>query len=117
MDQFVPDVREEDVERILRRDFPADAWEDLRRRIDQVDHRERNRIVVACMKNAAGDVKRLIGGLDDAAGWYREILGEAEYPHWMKKMFRIEKLSEAEKAQLIEKDKAQYLSWFDRGRL
>jgi hypothetical protein len=34
MDQFTPDVGPDDVERILRRDFPADAWDDLRRRIE-----------------------------------------------------------------------------------
>lgn len=115
MDQFVPDVNPEDVERILERDFPAEAWDELRRMIEQVQVREKDRVVLACMKSAAGDVQKLKGNLGAADGYYREILGEAEYPHYTKKWFRIDKLSDAEKAKIIEKDKTQYLSWLNRG--
>lgn len=99
---------------MLRRDFPAEAQDELRRLIEQVEVIEKHRVVLACMKCAAGDVGKLKGNLNEASGYYRELLGEAEYPHWMKKMFRIERLPEAEKAKIIEKDKAQYLNWLNR---
>jgi hypothetical protein len=44
----------------------------------------------------------------------REILAEAEYPSYLKKMFRIDKLHEKAKADIIEKDKKQYLDWLNR---
>ena len=68
------------------------------------------------MKNAAGDVQRRKGDLAEAGGYYREILGEAEYPRYVKQMFRIDRLSADERAKIIGKDKAQYLSWLNRGR-
>lgn len=49
-------------------------------------------------------------------GYYREIISEAEYPFYTKKMFRIDKLTGQEKADIIEKDKKQYLNWFNRGK-
>lgn len=115
MDQFVPDVNQEDIERILKRDFPAEAWDALRTMIEQVEVREKDRVVLACMKCAAGDVGKLKGNLSQAGGYYREIIGEAEYPCYTKKMFRIDRLSEAEQAKIIEKDKTQYLNWLNRG--
>ena len=114
MNQFVPEVSAEDVERVLRRDFPADAYDEIRKWIEQVEMREKDRVVLACLKNGAGDVQKLRGELANASGWWREILSEAEYPNYTKKWFRIDKLSESEQAKIIEKDKAQYLSWLNR---
>jgi len=115
VDQFVPEVSREDVERILKRDFPVEVRDELREMIEQIDVIEKNRVILACMKNAAGDVRKLKSNLGEAEGYYREIIGEAEYPNYLKKMFRIDKLSEVEKAKIIDKDKIQYLNWFNRG--
>ena len=98
MDQFTPHVTHEDVERILQRDFPAEHWEELRKIIKLVQVRETDRVILACMKNAGGDVQKLKGNLNEATGDYREIIGEAEYPFYSKKIFRIEQLTEKEKS-------------------
>jgi hypothetical protein len=66
------------------------------------------------MKNAGGDVEKVKGNLKEATGYYREFLAEAEYPYYLKKAFRIDKLTEQEKADIIEKDKKQYLDWLNR---
>src|SRR5262245_5090302 len=113
MKQFVPDVSQADVERILLRDYPAEQHDELRAAIHALQHREKDRIVLACMKNAGGDVDRLKGSLSDAEGYYRESIGDAEYPNYTKKWFRIENLSEEEKDRIIEKDRDQYLSWLN----
>lgn len=115
MNQFTPEVSVEDIERVLKRDFPAEHQQELREMIQSIQVIEKPRVVVACMKNAGGDVQKLKGNLHEASGYYREILGEAEYPFYIKKMFRIEKLTEQEKAEIIEKDKRQYLNWFNKG--
>ena len=114
MDQFTPQVTQEDVERVLQRDFPAEHWEELREMIQLVHVREKDRVILACMKNAGGDVQKLKGNLNEAEGYWREIISEAEYPFYVKKMFRMDKLTEKEKSDIIEKDKKQYLDWLNR---
>ena len=111
MKQFVPDVSESDVERIIRRDFTEDEQDAIRELIRQVEVREKPRVVLACLKNSAGDFKKLKYNLAEASGYYREHIGEAEYPNYMKKVLHIDKLSEAEQSAIFEKDKNQYLAW------
>jgi hypothetical protein len=114
VDQFIPQVTQEDVERVLQRDFSAEHWREIREMIQKVRVREKDRVMLACMKVAAGDVQKLKRNLNEAAGYYREIVGEAEYPFYVKKIFRIDKLNEKEKADIVEKDKKQYLDWLNR---
>ena len=114
MEQFVPTVSESDVERVLRRDLPPEAQEEIRMIIRAIEVIEKPRVILACLKDAAGDIQELKGNLAEASGYYRELLGEAEYPNYMKKCFQIEKLAEEEKDKIIEKDKAQYLAWLHR---
>jgi hypothetical protein len=113
MQQFVPNVSEEDVDRILKRDFPAEQKE-LLQIIQQIQVTERSRVVLACMKNANKDIKKLKYNLQEASGYYREHIGEAESPNYIKKVFQIEKLSEDERNKIIEKDKEQYLIWLNK---
>jgi len=114
MDQPTPDVSEEDVRRILQRDFPHADIAALWRTIEELDLRERWRVAAACLKNAGGSVDKLRGELGAAGGWYREIILEAEYPGAAKKMFRWDRLSETEKQAIYDKDWQQYDEWFRR---
>jgi hypothetical protein len=111
MAQYVPDVAEHDIERIVSRDFPAEAHGAIHEMIRGVEVREKTRVILACLKNAKGSFEKLKGELTNAGGYWREIIGEAEYPNYTKKMFRIDKLSAEEKERIIEKDKNQYLMW------
>jgi hypothetical protein len=72
--------------------------------IQLVQVREKDRVILTGMKNADGDIHKLKGNLNEAAGYYREIISEAEYPYYSKKMFRIDKLTENEKAEIIERE-------------
>jgi len=114
MAQSTPDVTEADIDRIMRRDYAADLHATIQEMIRKIDVREKPRIVLACLKNGGGDMNKLKGELANAEGWWREILGEAEYPNYTKKMFRIDKLPAEERARIIEKDANQYLEWFNR---
>jgi len=114
MEQFVPNVSESDVERIIQRDFPLEEQKPIRELIRQVEVREKPRVVLACLKNSNGDSTKLKYYLAEASGYYREHIGEAEYPNYIKKMFHIDKLSEAERSSIFEKDKNQYLAWLHR---
>jgi hypothetical protein len=112
--QYVPDVTEADVGRVVRRDYPPQIQPVIEEWIRAVEVREKTRVVLACLKNANGDFEKLKGELGNASGWWREIIGEAEYPNYTKKMFRIDTLSASEQARIIGKDKDQYLSWLRR---
>lgn len=111
MEQFTPDVSDSDVERVIQRDLPPEQQEVIRAIIRQLEVRETARVVLACLKNFGGNIQKLKADLAEASGYYREIIGEAEYPNYMKKVFRIDRLSEAEQRAIIEKDKSQYLAW------
>jgi hypothetical protein len=113
MGQYVPEVSDSDVERVLRRDYAAEDHAAIREMIAGIEVREKTRIVMACLKNGKGDLTRLKGDLANAEGWWREIISEAEYPNYTKKMFRIDRIPEDEQQRIIEKDKAQYLKWLN----
>jgi hypothetical protein len=104
----------DDVERVVRRDYPPDAVADILREIDATDVREKARVVLACLKVANGDRRRLHGELHNASGWYREILSEAEYPLATKRMFRMDKLSDQERSAIYQRDWNQYIAWLGR---
>ena len=112
MSQYIPQVTEADVERVVRRDYRAETWAAIHELIRGVEVREKPRVVLACLKNGRGDLERLKRELANAEGYWREIVSEAEYPNYTKKMFRIDKLPAEERERIIEKDKAQYLRWF-----
>ena len=111
MEQFVPQATDADVERVLKRDVAVESQHEIGEIIKRLEVREKARVVLACLKNSRGDVKKLKYNLAEAPGYYREHIGEAEYPNYIKKMFRIDKLSEAEVSVIYEKDKNQYLAW------
>jgi hypothetical protein len=111
--QYVPEgVTDADIERIIARDYAPDKHAEIRELIRGVEVREKPRVMLACLKNGRGDFGKLKGEIVNASGWYREILSEAEYPNYTKKMFR--KLSSEEEERLFEADKAQYLKWLSR---
>ena len=117
MAQYVPEeVTDADVERVIGRDYPPDKHAEIRELIRDVDVREKPRVMLACLKNGNGDFGKLKGDLTNASGWYREIISEAEYPNYTKKMFHFDSLSIEEKERIFEADKAQYLEWLSRGK-
>jgi hypothetical protein len=115
MEQFTPAVSDSDVERVIRRDLPAEAQEEIRAIIRDVEVSEKPRVVLACLKIWKGEIEKLKRDLAEASGYYREHILEAEYPNYAKKMFHIEKLPEAEQIKIMEKDKDQYLAWLHGG--
>ena len=114
MAQYVPDVTEADVERVVRRDYAPQIQPVIEELIRAVEVREKTRVVLACLKNASGDLEKLKGELGGASGWWRETISAAEYPNYAKKMFRIERLTAEEQQRIIEKDRDQYLAWLKR---
>jgi len=114
MGQYVPNVSDADIERIVRRDYPPELHGVIQQMMGGIEVREKPRVIMACLKNANGDFAKLKGDLANASGWWREIISDAEYPNYTRQWFRINKLSEEEQQRIIEKDKNQYLAWLRR---
>src|SRR5262245_13221005 len=79
-----PTVTRGDVERIVRRDFPADREPEILAMLSEYGpedgHREADRVHLAILKLAAGKFERLRSQVEAAKADYREVLGPAEYP-------------------------------------
>lgn len=112
--QPTPVVDMDDVDRVVRRDYPPDMVADLLRQIHATDMQGKARVALACLKIANGDWRRLRGALENAAGWYREILAEAEYPLASKRLLRDEALSDQERSSIYQRDWNQYVAWLGR---
>jgi hypothetical protein len=118
MSQPTPQVSRLDVERIVRRDFPPHATVEVLAALDEYGtedfQREKERVQLAVLKLAGGSREKLRYEIEGAKCDYRDVLGPAEYPGYTKKMFRIDRLSEAEKKRLVDADWKQYQDWLTR---
>ena len=112
--QPAPSVTDDDVVRVVHRDYPVSEVDGILAVIATVDVREKPRVVLACLKIANGDAARLRGELANAAGYYREILSEAEYPLATERWSRIESLGDDEVRAIYEQDWRQYSEWLGR---
>jgi hypothetical protein len=106
MSQYIPQVTDEDIERLISRDFPPETHDEIWQLTASVTVHERLRVIAACLKNANGRIKLLRGELYNADGYWREAISEAEYP-------KIKKASRYSDAEIHEKQKQQYLKWFN----
>lgn len=116
--QPTPTVTGADVERIVRRDFPADRAAEVLATLEEYGtetwQRETHRVRLAALKLAAGDLKRLRYEIEGAKRDYRDVLAPAEYPGYTKRMFRIGKLAPDEQQRIIDADWRQYQDWLTR---
>jgi hypothetical protein len=67
--------------------------------------------ILACLKNAAGSVAALQEQLEEASGYYREIIAEAAYPNATRRWSRLDALAEVERQSIFDKDWRQYQEW------
>lgn len=118
MTQPHPDVTAADVDRIARRDFPADRIDDVHQMLGEYGsedwHPEIDRVRMAILKLAAGNLEELRAQVGIAKRDFRDVLSEAEYPLYTKKWFRIDKLPPDEQQKIIDADWKQYQAWLNR---
>ena len=116
--QPIPQVSPDDVERVVRRDFPADEHATVVAILDEYGtekwHRKRARVQLAALKIANGSMRRLQACIESAKRDYRDALVAAEYPAYGKLGFRARKLPAEERKRIIERDWQQYEEWLKR---
>ena len=118
MTQPHPDVTAADVERIVRRDYPAERFDEVFAILNEYGtedwHPESDRVRMSVLKLAGGKFDQLRGHVEAAKMDFRDVLSEAEYPLATKKWFHIDKLSEAERQKIYDADWKQYEDWWKR---
>jgi len=90
--QPTPNVSRADVERVVRRDFPADRVPEVLAMLGEYGtegwHRESDRVRLAVLKLAAGSLEMLRQEIEVAKSDYRDVLVGAEYPDYIKRVPR-----------------------------
>ncbi len=112
--QHTPTVSEDDVKRIVNRDYPSDSREEIFRLIDALVVQEKPRVALACLKIGGGDSHRAQKELNDAPGYWREIISGAEYPLATKRWNRLRNQSDEARQQVYDADWKQYTDWLNR---
>ena len=119
MNQPIPEVTENDVIRIIQRDFPAKQFDAVMSILNEYGtenwQRGVNRVRLAVLKLAGGDLQALRREIDVAKSDYRDVLAYAEYPEYMQKVSPSGGLVEEEGERIIRADWTQYQSWLNRG--
>jgi hypothetical protein len=114
MKQPVPTVNHADVERIVRRDFPADLGRAVLAVLSGYDSKSAAgpyRVQLAVLKLAAGSFDALGHLVELAKIDYRDVLSAAEYPGYSRQGFNTSLMSSEEVRLTIDQDWKQYMSW------
>jgi hypothetical protein len=113
--QPIPDVTPDDVERVVRRDFPEEQFDSVMVVVNgYLSKRERSRVQLASLKLANGDLDALRKHIATALEDFRDILAPAEYPEYSKHGFRVRELDPKEQQRIIASDWEQYEAWLKR---
>ena len=115
MKQPIPEVTENDVIRIVQRDFPTEQFDAVMSILNGYGAEDWqhsvNRVRLAVLKLADGDLQALRRSIDSD---YRDVLAFAEYPDYMQKVSPSAALAEVERERIIRADWMQYQSWLNR---
>jgi len=118
MEQPIPDVTDEDVQRIAIRDVgevqPARVLAILREYGKQAWNRPPSpRVHLAILRLANGDLNQLSEQTKTAIQDFRDVLSYAEYPRYTKEIGFTEVSGETERA-IIDDDWRQYREWLEK---
>jgi hypothetical protein len=108
----LPDVTPGDVERVVRRDFRSEQFENVM--IILKEYGEGPRVRLAALKLANGDANKLQDWIDAAKRDYRDLLVAAEYPEHFKIRGARRQLPAKEEQRLVDADWRQYETWLRR---
>jgi len=110
-----PEVTSNDVERIVRRDFPGGQFDAVMEVLKQYGtekwQRERARVQLAVLKVADRDLDKLQRVIEAAARDYRDVLVAAEYPEYWRRTSSVANPAAIDREEVIDRDWEQYQSW------
>jgi hypothetical protein len=116
-----PERTAEDVERIARRDFPAEEFADVMAILNEYVPRYNDKpfaVQLAALKLADGNVPRLRTEIESAKRDYRDVIMPAVCPSYSKigGILRQDRRgpSERERRKIFESERQQYEDWIKR---
>lgn len=115
MEQKIPSVTNNDIRRIIQREFPqmgSDEIESILSTYKSATDEGSNRVYAAILKLSNGDIELLKTYVQKANHDYRDIIALAEYPNYSACAFEDD-LPEEKEEQLINDDWLQYEAWFN----
>lgn len=116
--QPVPTVTSEDVDRIVRRDFPAaqtaEALAVLMEYGREEWHRAPDRVRLAALKLAGGDLDGLRRAIESAKLDDRDVLAAAEYPEYLRCIDPSGRMAPSDEQRIVDADWKQYCEWLAR---
>jgi hypothetical protein len=116
MKQPIANVTDEDINRILNRDFPTIEFSIIETLLQSYTSESKsgaNRVYAAVLKLSNGDFNLLKSYIEQAKIDYRDVIALSEYPNYSKYAFN-NNLTKSEEQQLINDDWIQYQSWLKR---
>ena len=117
MNQPVPKISESDVERVVRRDYPAVVVPTVLATLAEYGpkawHNEPTRVRLAILRMADGNLDELRKALAVAQTDYRDVLAVAEYPQYFRAGNSIDR-DEQKRQAIIQADWQQYRDWVSR---
>ena len=114
--QAAPSVDAGDVGRVVTRDFPEEAHDEVLAILEQFGAEQEGdsaRVLLAALKLANGDVDRLISQIAAAITDWRDVVAAAEYPGYVRVRSPTD-LSIEERRKIISADWNQYHDWLGR---
>lgn len=117
--QPVPRVTVADIERVVYRDFHRIQIDDVLAILaeygTEIWHKERERVRLAALKLANGDIGKLRSAINRAKLDYRDVLAPAEYPKFMQEGIRFRRLRSRDRELIYTDDWQQYERWLKKG--
>ena len=105
--------QQEDVIRIVRRDFGADKEAEILEILNEYDSSEHHRVHLAALKLSKGSVKELRELIELAHVDYRDVISPAEYPNRSRHFSGYYQKSDEERRKIKEQDQVQYDEWLN----
>jgi hypothetical protein len=115
MEQKVAKVNNEDIKRIIERDFPVNETDkviNILSKYKSETEKGRNRVHAAILKIANCNAEKIEKYVEVAIVDSRDVLSMAEYPNYTK--FYRNGISDKEKSQLFNDDWKQYNEWLNK---
>lgn len=115
--QPVPNVTDDDVERVVWREFSTGQFAAVMAILHEYgteQQREAARVRLAALKLAKGNPEKLRANIQSAKRDYRDVLAYAEYPEYSKKGFGVRQLPVEEQRRIIDSDWRQYEEWLTK---
>jgi hypothetical protein len=112
----IPQVSRQDVERVVRRDYPSELRGRVLVLLDEYQGPEPDRVKLAVLKCAAGGVDVLPSCLNYTRADHRDVIAPAEFPEFGAFMTHAMKdatlrLSPEEREEISKRDWDQYQRW------